>query len=161
MAFDLSSPVAKLAFEMALRNQQTIDSGSQFDAEARAAVSNALKYGNETLPGYEDIYRSYVDPAETQRRAQAQAFNAYLVGLPELLAKSRKEMGGSGGASSTLIGNPSGYMTPAERFNQIMAGILGSTAPKTVTVPKRTTVYPTTRFADTEERRQTLNPRSL
>lgn len=166
MAFDLSSPIAKLAFEMALRNQQTIDSGSQFDTEARAAVSNALKYGNETLPPFEDIYRSYVDPAQAERRAQAEAFNAYLVGLPELLAKSRKELSASSGSgSSAMTGNLSGYESPTDRFNRIMAGILGGSAQKTTTTTTKSgTFYPTTRFADAEERRvanQTLSSRRL
>jgi hypothetical protein len=100
MAFDLSSPVAKLAFEMALRNQQAQDSSAPFDASARSFVSQALSRGNEQLSDYEDIYRQYVDPAEAQRRAQAAAFNEYLIGLPELLAKSAQERRGSGGTGS-------------------------------------------------------------
>lgn len=148
MAFNLSTPTAQLAFEMALRNQQAINASPQYDAEARAAVSKALQYGNETLPGYEDIYRSYMDPAENQRRAQAQAFNEYLVGLPELLAKSASERSG-GGSSVATSGMLSGYQNPIDRLNRLVSNIVEKAKPK----QKAQTVYPTTRFADAEERR--------
>lgn len=149
MAFDLSTPTAKLAFEMALRNQQAIDASPQYDAEARNFVSKALQYGNETLPPYEDIYRSYMDPAEAQRRAQAQAFNEYLVGLPELLAQARKEGGGGGGGGSASAGTGmlSGYKDPQQRLNDLVKNMVDNAKKKT---PAN---YPTTRFADAEERR--------
>jgi len=127
MAFDLSSPVAKLAFEMALKNQQSIDSGSQFDAQARGFVSKALATGNDPLAPFDDIYRQYVDPAEAARRAQAQAFNAYLIGLPELLTQSQKELaaqrkaGGGGDLDTTNLSN---YKSPLDRFNDLMKGVL-------------------------------------
>lgn len=149
MAFDLSTPAAKLAFDMALRNKQAIDASPQYDTEARAAVSKALQYGNDPLSGYEDIYRSYMDPAENQRRAQAQAFNDYLVGLPELLAKSRTEgsSGGGGGSAATGTGMLSGYRDPFERLNALVSNIVEKAK------PTQRNVYSTTRFADAEERR--------
>ena len=130
MAFDLSSPVAKLAFEMALKNQQAIDSGGQFDAQARGFVSKALATGNDPLAPFEDVYRSYVDPAEAQRRAQAQAFNAYLVGLPELLAQAAKEgrSSGSGDGSALDTTNLSNYESPADRLARIMGTLVSSTS---------------------------------
>lgn len=127
MAFNLSSPVAKLAFEMALKNQQAIDSGGQFDAQARGFVSKALATGNDPLAPFDDIYRQYVDPAEAVRRAQAQAFNAYLIGLPELLTQSQKELaaqrkaGGSGDLDTTNLSN---YESPADRFARIMGSLI-------------------------------------
>lgn len=164
MAFNLSSPIAKLAFEMALKNQQSIDSAGQFDAQARAAVSDSLKYGNETLPPFEDVYRSYVDPAEAQRRAQAEAFNAYLVGLPELLAQAAKEGRSSGSGTSALDRtNLSNYETPAQRLNRLLGSILPSKS-TTATTTATKTFRPVTRFADAEERRvnnETLRARAL
>jgi hypothetical protein len=128
MAFNLSSPVAKLAFEMALRNQQAQDSSAPFDASARSFVSKALATGNDQLAPFEDIYRQYVDPAEAQRRAQAAAFNEYLIGLPELLSASQKELagsGGGGGGSSGYLMNPSGtYRSPQEVLDSLLSGIL-------------------------------------
>ena len=155
MAFDLSSPVAKLAFEMALKNQQAIDSGGQFDAQARGFVSKALATGNDPLAPFEDVYRSYVDPAEAQRRAQAQAFNAYLIGLPELLAQAAKEgrsSGGSSGGSAFDTTNLSNYETPAQRLNRLLGSILPSKS-TTATTTATKTFRPVTRFADAEERR--------
>lgn len=154
MAFDLSSPVAKLAFEMALRNQQAIDSGSQFDAQSRAAVSQALAAGNDPLSSYENIYRQYVDPAEAQRKAQAQAFNAYLIGLPELMAQSAKEMSRSSGGSSTVMtGNLSNYETPAERLQRLMYQFL----PSRSATPQTTTTTSTS----TKPSSQTIQARRL
>ena len=145
MAFDLSSPVAKLAFEMALKNQQAIDANKQFDNESRAAVSKALSVGNDPLSLYEDVYRQYVDPAQNERRAQAEAFNAYLIGLPELLAQASREgrsTGGGGGGSTQAIDttNLSGYSTPEESLARIMGMVLPKTpASKATTTPVATT----------------------
>ena len=133
MAFNLSSPVAKLAFEMALRNQQAQDSSAPFDASARSFVSKALATGNDQLAPFEDIYRQYVDPAEAQRRAQAAAFNEYLIGLPELLAKASKEGRSTGGTSGGvgLVGNPnSDYLSPQERLQNLIDSF-----PKQTTAP--------------------------
>lgn len=147
MAFDLSTPVAKLAFEMALRNQQAQDASAPFDASARAFVSKALATGNDQLAPYDDIYRQYVDPAEANRRAQAKAFNDYLVGLPELLSASQKELaalsGGSGGKANLDTTNLSNYMSPQERLNML----LGNLAP--VSKPKLYATSPEDRLATT------------
>lgn len=126
MAFDLSSPVAKLAFEMALRNQQAQEASAPFDASARAFVSKALATGNDQLAPYEDIYRQYVDPSEANRRAQAAAFNEYLVGLPELLAASAKELSAaSAGSGKEKLDttNLSAYESPADRLNRLLGGL--------------------------------------
>jgi hypothetical protein len=142
MAFNLSSPVAKLAFEMALRNQQAQDSSAPFDASSRSFVSQALATGNDQLAPFEDIYRQYVDPAEAQRRAQAAAFNEYLIGLPELLTASQKELsrsgGGSGGGSGDLdTTNLSSYESPADRLNRLLGGLTQPTAkPKSFITPE-------------------------
>jgi hypothetical protein len=148
MAFDLSSPVAKLAFEMALRNQQAQDSSAPFDASARSFVSQALSRGNEQLSDYEDIYRQYVDPAEAQRRAQAAAFNEYLIGLPELLAKSAQERRGSGGTGSPDVDttNLSNYESAEDRFNRL----LGTTTSTSTYKP-----FPTYRTPEYNDARKT------
>jgi hypothetical protein len=140
MAFNLSSPVAKLAFEMALRNQQAQDSSAPFDASARSFVSQALATGNDQLAPFEDIYRQYVDPAEANRRAQAAAFNEYLVGLPELLEASAKELsaskGGSGKAKLDTT-NLSGYESAEDRLNRLLGGLTQPTAkPKSFITPE-------------------------
>jgi hypothetical protein len=127
MAFNLSTPTAKLAFEMALRNQQAQDSSAPFDASARSFVSKALATGNDQLAPFEDIYRQYVDPAEAQRRAQAAAFNEYLVGLPELLSASAKELraSGSSGSGGGRLFNQSGVQrTPQEILQSLLTGML-------------------------------------
>lgn len=142
MALDLSSPVAKLAFEMALRNQQAQEASAPFDASARAFVSKALATGNDQLAPFEDIYRQYVDPAEAQRRAQAAAFNEYLVGLPELLSASAKELrassGGGGGQADIDTTNLSNYMSPEDRLNMLLGGLAQpkTTRPKLYQTPE-------------------------
>jgi hypothetical protein len=149
MAFNLSTPVAKLAFEMALRNQQAQDASAPFDASARSFVSQALATGNDQLAPFEDIYRQYVDPAEAQRRAQAKAFNDYLIGLPELLSASQKELAGSGGGggSSGYLMNPSGtYRSPQEVLDSLLSGIL-------TTKPTSTAQRPDYSGYGSEERR--------
>jgi hypothetical protein len=139
MAFNLSTPTAKLAFEMALRNQQAQDSSAPFDASARSFVSKALATGNDQLAPFEDIYRQYVDPAEAQRRAQAAAFNEYLVGLPELLSASAKELrasGSSGSGGDGRLFNQSGVQrSPQEILQSLLKGMLPtrSTAVKSQT----------------------------
>ena len=163
MAFDLSSPVAQLAFEMALRNQQ-VPSTSR-DAEARAFVSKALQVGNDQLAPFDDIYRQYMDPVEAQRRAQAQAFNEYLVGLPELLAASQKEFaeanargrGGGGGGGTTRIMNPSGVSrSPLDILNSILGRVAPQRtayrAPTTTASKKRTTTAGAVRSVPTGSR---------
>jgi hypothetical protein len=129
MAFNLSTPTAALAFEMALRNQKAIDSSAGADAEARQFVTKALAPGNDPLSLYEDIYRQYMDPAEAQRRAQAQAFNDYLIGLPELLAKASTEgrsTGGGGGGTESAMASATntGYISPQERLRSMLNSLV-------------------------------------
>ena len=159
MAFDLSSPVAQLAFEMALRNQQ-VPSTSR-DAEARAFVSKALQVGNDQLAPFDDIYRQYMDPVEAQRRAQAQAFNEYLVGLPELLAASQKEFAEANargrGGGTTRIMNPSGVSrSPLDILNSILGRVAPQRtayrAPTTTASKKRTTTAGAVRSVPTGSR---------
>lgn len=171
MAFDLSSPAAKLAFEMALRNRQAVEGAGQFDAESRQAVQEALNYGNDKLADYENIYQQYVGPAETQRRAQAEAFNTYLIGLPELLAQSARETrgggGGGGGSAAYDTTNLSAYETPEQKLARLMGYIVPPARIPTTTRPAaqpRTTQTRPFTTADQRERQaggRTITARRL
>jgi len=134
MALNLSTPTAALAFEMALRNQQIQDSAGQFDAEGRRRVADALVAGNDQFEPFAPIYQSYAQPAEAQRMAQARAFNEYLVGLPELLARSAKERAGSGGGSGMELTpgqSLSGYESAADRLRRLTESLMKDHAKST------------------------------
>lgn len=130
MAFDLSTPAAKLAFEMALKNRKTVENAGQVDAEGQAAVAKALEVGNDPFGPYEPIYQEYVGPVEAQRRAQAEAFNTYLVGLPELLAKAAQEDRSTGGGSQATysMSDLSNYESPADRLARLYNNIIAPVA---------------------------------
>ena len=149
MAFDLSSPAAALAFDMALRNQQVIDNAGQYDADARRKVTQSLSVGYDPFEPFAPIYQEYMGPAQAQRIAQAQAFNKYLVGLPELLAKAAKEGSSGSGASASASGQQlSGYTSAQDRLRQLTESLMtkhgSSTATRQPAATQQETFIPRT-----------------
>ena len=107
MAFDLSTPGAQLAFEVALRAQEVQDYKAKLEAEARARVEARLApYGND-LSQFDSTFKSIYDPVAATQQSRAKAMQEYVIGLPELLARAQAEKksgssgGGGGGTAST------------------------------------------------------------
>jgi hypothetical protein len=103
MAFDLSTPTAQLAFGVAQRTQEVQDMKARLEAEARARVEARLApYGND-LSQFDSTFKSIYDPVAATQQSRAKAMQEYVVGLPELLARSQAEKrsgGGGGGGGS-------------------------------------------------------------
>lgn len=106
MAFDLSTPGAQLAFDVARRAQEVQDLKAKYDAEARGRVQAQLApFGNDnpqTMSTFDSIY----NPAAATQQARAKAMQEYVTGLPELLARVQAERSsGSGGGGGGLPGS--------------------------------------------------------
>lgn len=106
MAFDLSTPGAQLAFDVALRNKEVQDLKAQYEAQARERVNARLTpYGND-LSEFDSTFKSIYDPVAATQQSRAKAMQEYVTGLPELLARAQAEKkktgsgGGSGGGSN-------------------------------------------------------------
>jgi hypothetical protein len=104
MAFDLSTPTAQLAFDVARRAQEVQDLKAKYDAEARGRVQAQLApFGNDnpqTMSTFDNIY----NPAAATQQARAKAMQEYVTGLPELLARvqaEKKKTSGSGTSGMT------------------------------------------------------------
>ena len=101
MAFDLSTPGAQLAFDVALRNKEVQDLKAQYEAQARERVNARLTpYGND-LSEFDSTFKSIYDPVAATQQSRAKAMQEYVTGLPELLARAQaeKKKTGSGGSS--------------------------------------------------------------
>jgi len=123
MAFDLSTPTAQLAFGVAQRAQEVQDYKAKLEAEARARVEARLApYGND-LSQFDSTFKSIYDPAVTTQQSRAKAMQEYVVGLPELLARSQAERSsGSGGGGGAKPFVPQPYVSPEDLLNFILGG---------------------------------------
>jgi hypothetical protein len=121
MAFDLSTPTAQLAFGVAQRAQEVQDYKAKLEAEARDRVNARLApYGND-LSQFDSTFRSVYDPAVATQQSRAKAMQEYVVGLPELLARSQAERSsGSGGGGGG--GVPSRQMPTAQEIFDYLTG---------------------------------------
>lgn len=124
MAFDLSTPGAQLAFDVALRNKEVQDYKAQLEAEARARVEARLApYGND-LSQFDSTFKSIYDPAVATQQSRAKAMQEYVIGLPELLARAQAEKksgsggGGGGGGDSKFVPQP--YVPPKDFVNYVL-----------------------------------------
>ena len=124
MAFDLSTPGAQLAFDVALRAQEVQDYKAKLEAEARARVEARLApYGND-LSQFDSTFKSIYDPAVATQQSRAKAMQDYVIGLPELLARAQAEKksgsgsGGGGGGDSKFVPQP--YVKPADFVNYVL-----------------------------------------
>ena len=113
MAFDLSTPGAQLAFDVALRAQEVQDYKAKLEEEARArAEARLAPYGND-LSQFDSTFKSIYDPAVATQQSRAKAMQEYVTGLPELLARAQAEKrsggGGAGGSTGGGGSNPTDY----------------------------------------------------
>ena len=127
MAFDLSTPGAQLAFDVALRNKEVQDMKARLETEARARVEARLApYGND-LSQFDSTFKSIYDPVAATQQSRAKAMQEYVIGLPELLARAqaeKKKGSGGGGGSGNMVATPYqpfdakailGYLVPANK----------------------------------------------
>jgi hypothetical protein len=133
MAFDLSTPGAQLAFDVALRNKEVQDYKAKLEEEARArAEARLAPYGND-LSQFDSTFKSIYDPAAAAQQARAKAMQEYVIGLPELLARAQAEKsagsGGGGGGGNTVA-------TPYQPFDAkaILGYLIPGTTPKPIAV---------------------------
>lgn len=124
MAFDLSSPAAQLAFDVARRNQEVQDMKQRLAEESRARINAKLTpYGND-ISQYENIVAGTLGPAEATQQSRAQAMQEYVTGLPELLARAaaeRKASSGGGGGGSTNVPAPYQPFDPEAILEYVIA----------------------------------------
>ena len=126
MAFDLSTPGAQLAFDVALRAQEVQDYKAKLEEEARARVEARLApYGND-LSQFDSTFKSIYDPAVATQQSRAKAMQEYVIGLPELLARAQAEKslgsggGGGGGSGGDSKFVPQPYVKPKDFVNYVL-----------------------------------------
>ena len=128
MAFDLSTPTAQLAVDVARRTQEVQDLKAQYEAQARERVNARLApYGND-LSQFDSTFKSIYDPVAATQQSRAKAMQEYVIGLPELLARvqaEKKKTGGGGGSG--------GGSKPID-YQAIFDFLLGDNEPKPVAV---------------------------
>jgi hypothetical protein len=130
MAFDLSTPTAQLAFGVAQRAQEVQDYKARLEQEARDRVNARLApYGND-LSQFDSTFKSVYDPVAATQQSRAKAMQEYVIGLPELLARSQAEKRSGGGGG----GGNSAY-EPYQPFDPdaILKLIIEANKPKTYT----------------------------
>jgi hypothetical protein len=122
MAFDLSTPTAQLAFGVAQRAQEVQDYKAKLEAEARARVEARLApYGND-LSQFDSTFKSIYDPAVATQQSRAKAMQEYVVGLPELLARSQAEKRSGSGGGGGGVSVPSRQMPTAQEIFDYLTG---------------------------------------
>jgi hypothetical protein len=113
------TPVAGLALEMAVRNQQLLDRIPEMTANQRALINRRLtRYGGD-ISQYEPYMEVGYDPTVGAMRSQAEGMRDYLVGLPEVMMKAMKE----GEKSGVTYKNPdtTDYYRRLEELRKSMA----------------------------------------
>lgn len=85
------TPVAGLALEMAVRQQELINRTPAMAENQRRLLNLRLqRYGGD-IADYQNQMDVGYDPAVTALRKAAESRRDYLVGMPELMAKAMKE----------------------------------------------------------------------
>jgi hypothetical protein len=144
--FDLSTPLAQLAWDMATRANTAVERAAQADPTIRKRLGEQLgRYGG-SLSDVEKSFDEYYKPGMDAYVAQLGAMRDYAIGLPELMVKAAKEGtkvsgGGSLGAAPVtkqwtvdelrdILGiapltpaTPMPAMTPAERSRITPSGM--------------------------------------
>jgi hypothetical protein len=132
MAFDLSTPTAQLAFDVARRAQEVQDLKAKYDAEARGRVQAQLApFGNDNPPTM-STFDSIYNPAATTQQARAKAMQEYVTGLPELLARVQAEKKKTSGTGTS--GMPGSNLTDYQAIFNYLLGL--DTKPQPVAVQK-------------------------
>ena len=135
MAFDLSTPGAQLAFDVALRNKEVQDLKAQYDAQARERVNARLTpYGND-LSQFDSTFKSIYDPVAATQQSRAKAMQEYVTGLPELLARAQAEKRSGGGGA----GGSTGGGSNVTNYSAIFDYLLGTNAKPLYTDPTSAT----------------------
>jgi len=123
MAFNLSTPEARLAFKIAVNAQQTQDAKARLERQARNSVTAQLAPYGQTVDNFDSTFSGIYNPVANQQQAQAQAMQKYVTGLPELLARVQKEKTANSRSGSGSTGMP---QTNALDYTAIYKWLLGT-----------------------------------
>jgi len=154
--FDLSTPLAQLAWDMATRANTAVERAAEADPTIRKRLGEQLgRYGG-SLSDVEKSFEDYYKPGMDAYVAQLGAMRDYAIGLPELMVKAAKEgTKVSGGGSLNASPMPK-TLTTAEILD--MLGITIPTAMPAMTPTERATVTPSGMGARPSAGRVTATP---
>lgn len=154
--FDLSTPLAQLAWDMATRTNTAVEQAAQADPTIRKRLSEQLgRYGG-SLGDVEKSFEDYYKPGLDAYVAQMGAMRDYAIGLPELMVKAAKEgKQVSGGGSLSASPFPK-TLTTSEILD--ILGIAPATPMPAMTPTERSTVTPSGMGARPSAGRLTATP---
>jgi hypothetical protein len=138
--FDLSTPLAQLAWDMATRANTAVEQAAQADPTIRKRLSEQLgRYGG-SLSDVEKSFEDYYAPGLNAYTAQMEAMRDYAIGLPELMVKAAKEgTKVSGGGSLNASPMPK-TLTTAEILE--ILGIVPATVMPSISPEERVKITP-------------------
>ena len=131
MAFDLSTPEARLAFKIAVHAQQTQDAKARLEQQARNSVTAQLAPFGQTVDNFDSTFSGIYNPAANQQQAQAQAMQKYVTGLPELLARVQKEKTANSRGSGSGASGQRPFQSQASDPYAMMQYLIEISQPKT------------------------------
>lgn len=108
------TPVAGLALEMAVRNQNLVNSLPGSIANQRRLINQRLQKFGGDISQYEPFMEVGYQPTANALRSQAEGMRDYLVGMPELMAKAMKE-GQTSGVTYKSVPNTSAVQDYLQR----------------------------------------------
>lgn len=116
MAFDLSNPLAGLAWDMVNRAKTAQEKAkTQYDYERDLINKRLNPYGGDISEYQSDWERAY-GPQSKLGQAQSQAYADYWTGLPELMMAAAKEGTATASAGGTTRTQPTYATTPIEEI---------------------------------------------
>lgn len=148
MAFDISSPLAGLAWDMATRAAEAQKKAkSQYDYERDLVNRRLTPYGGD-ISEYDKEWERVYGPASQAGQAQGQAWQKYWTGLPEIMSAAAKEGTASASAGASAYRPPQTSTLDWESLSALL-GIEGptqarygtaDTAERSILTPRRAPV---------------------
>jgi hypothetical protein len=138
--FDLSTPLAQLAWDMATRANTAVERAAEADPTIRKRLSEQLgRYGG-SLSDVEQSFDEYYKPGMDAYVAQLGAMRDYAIGLPELMVKAAKE-GTKVSGGGSLGAAPVTKQWTVEELRDII-GIVPATAMPSQSLEERVKITP-------------------
>lgn len=111
MAVGFDTPLGGLALEMAYRNMEAKKKAEQQGSYEQELVGKRLMGTGSTMSDYQNVWDRGYGGAQKAATSQAQAYQDYWTGLPEIMVAAAKEGqstggGGGGGSTAAASGNP-------------------------------------------------------
>jgi len=157
--FDLSTPLAQLAWDMATRTNTAVEQAAQADPTIRKRLSEQLSRYGGSLGDVEKSFEEYYRPGMDAYVAQMGAMRDYAIGLPELMVKAAKE-GTTVSGGSSLGAAPITKQWTVEELRDILgiAPLTPATPMPAMTPTERSTVTPSGMGARPSAGRVTATP---